>query len=132
MKTEIHEAVTALSALAQESRLRVFRLLVKQGPGGMRAGTIAAELDIPPATLSFHLKELVHAGLIESRREGRSIIYGLNAPAVRGLMAFLTEDCCQGRPELCVPGDCGPGKKKGRPGAKRLPSERDKERMTQP
>jgi len=118
MKTE--KAILALSALAQDSRLRVFRLLAKYGPDGIRAGTIATKLDIPPATLSFHLKELAHAGLIESRREGRTVIYGLSAPTVRCLMAFLMENCCQGRPELCVPDACRTSKKKGRPRRKKV------------
>jgi len=103
---EITSAVAALSALAQESRLSVFRLLVRQGPQGLPAGEIAARLDVPPATMSFHLKELAQAGLIGSRRAGRSIIYALDTGGIRGLMAFLTEDCCQGRPELCLPGCC--------------------------
>lgn len=98
---ESKHAVTALAALAQESRLAAFRLLVVAGPEGMPAGEISEELAIPPATLSFHLKELVHAGLIESRRESRSIRYSLCVAAVRELFEFLMEDCCQGRPELC-------------------------------
>ena len=94
-------AVAALAALAQESRLATFRLLVVAGPEGMPAGEIGEELGIPPATLSFHLKELVHAGLIESRRESRSIRYSLRTSAVKELFEFLMEDCCQGRRELC-------------------------------
>ena len=103
---EPKEAVVALAALAQESRLSVFRLLVSQGPEGLPAGQIAEQLEIPPATLSFHLKELSHAGLVESRREGRFIIYAPNIGGIRCLMGFLLEDCCQGRPELCAPGKC--------------------------
>jgi ArsR family transcriptional regulator, arsenate/arsenite/antimonite-responsive transcriptional repressor len=98
---EIKQAVTALTALAQESRLRVFRLLVLAGESGVAAGEIADRLDIPSATLTFHLKELSHAGLIESRREGRSIIYSLRVDGMRELLTFLSRDCCQGRPELC-------------------------------
>ena len=98
---ELKHAVAALSALAQESRLAAFRLLVVVGPEGMPAGEIGEELGIPPATLSFHLKELVHAGLIESRRESRSIRYSLCTSAVKGLFEFLMEDCCQGRADLC-------------------------------
>ena len=98
---EINQAVAALTALAQESRLRVFRLLVPAGEDGISAGDIAAELDVPAATLTFHLKELMHGGLIESRREGRSIIYSLRVEGMRELLEFLTHDCCKGHPELC-------------------------------
>jgi len=101
---ELPDAVTALAALAQESRLAVFRLLVRTGPEGIAAGTIADELDIPPATLSFHLSHLAHAGLVTKHREGRSIIYALSVGGIRALMGFLAKDCCQGRPELCTPG----------------------------
>lgn len=97
------QAIQALGALAQQSRLRVFRLLVRLGSGGLAAGQIAEELGIPPATLSFHLKELVRAGLIADRREGRSIVYSLNVAGMRALLGFLSEDCCCGRPELCQP-----------------------------
>jgi len=100
---EIKAAVAGLSALAQEARLRVFRLLVRAGPAGVPAGEIAAELDIPPQTLSFHLKHLASTGLVESRRVGRSMIYSLRVAGMRELLAFLSEDCCQGRRELCVP-----------------------------
>ena len=98
---EIKQAVIALTALAQESRLRVFRLLVPTGQEGMPAGEIAERLNLPPATLTFHLKELSHAGLVESRREGRSIIYSLRCDGMRDLLSFLAKDCCQGQPELC-------------------------------
>jgi len=97
------QAVQALSALAQESRLEVFRLLVRCGEDGMAAGQIAEQLGVPAATMSFHLKELTRGGLIEQRREGRSLIYTLNAAAMRSLLVYLMEDCCQGRPELCQP-----------------------------
>jgi DNA-binding transcriptional ArsR family regulator len=103
---EINRAVTALAALAQQSRLEVFRLLVRHAPQGLPAGEIAQQLNVPPATLSFHLKELSHAGLIGSQRRGRSIIYAVDVAGISALMAFLTEDCCQGRPELCMPGVC--------------------------
>ena len=103
---EINAAVDALSALAQASRLEVFRLLAKHGGDGLCAGEISDELGIPKATLSFHLKELSGAGLINSERNGRSIIYRLHVPGMRDLMSFLSEDCCQGRPELCHPGAC--------------------------
>ncbi|MCC6491576.1 MAG: helix-turn-helix transcriptional regulator [Pirellulales bacterium] len=98
---EIRQAVIALTALAQESRLRAFRLLVLAGPAGLPAGEIAQRLDIPAATLTFHLKELSRAGLVESRREGRSIFYSLRCAGMSELLTFLTKDCCQGQPDLC-------------------------------
>jgi ArsR family transcriptional regulator, arsenate/arsenite/antimonite-responsive transcriptional repressor len=98
---ELKQAVIALTALAQESRLRVFRLLVPAAEAGMPAGEIAEELDIPPATLTFHLKELSHAGLVESRRDGRSIIYSLRCQGMSDLLKFLAQECCKGQPELC-------------------------------
>lgn len=101
MKTKA--AINALQSLAQETRLGVFRLLVKAGPNGMPAGDIAAALDVPAPTLSFHLKHLAHAGLVERNRHGRSIIYSVRYDDVRALLEFLTEDCCQGRAELCRP-----------------------------
>ncbi len=108
---EIIQAVRAMSALAQESRLETFRLLVTCGEQGMPAGQIAEGLDIPPATLSFHLKELSNAGLITQHREGRARVYRLNVEAMRALFGYLMEECCQGRPELCQPdyqeGECG-------------------------
>ena len=105
---EIKQVVEALSALAQTSRLEIFRLLVRCGEAGLPAGSIAEQLGIPAATLSFHLKELTRAGLIGQRRAGRSIIYTLNVEAMRALLAYLEEDCCQGRPELCRPDYPGP------------------------
>ncbi|TWU29975.1 ArsR/SmtB family transcription factor [Bythopirellula polymerisocia] len=98
---EVKTAVTALTALAQESRLRVFRLLVRAGSDGQPAGEIADSLDIPPATLTFHLKELSHAGLIDSTREGRSIRYSIREQGVCELLTYLLQDCCNGQPELC-------------------------------
>jgi ArsR family transcriptional regulator, arsenate/arsenite/antimonite-responsive transcriptional repressor len=105
---EIKQAVKALTALAQESRLGVFRLLVPAGSAGLPAGEIAEKLGIPSATLTFHLKELSNSGLVESRREGRSIIYSLRCDAMRGLLTFLARDCCKGQPELCGPTCCTP------------------------
>lgn len=106
---KLNEAVVALAALAQPSRLQVFRLLVSSGDG-LCAGDIAERLELPKPTLSFHLKELNQAGLIEARRDGRVIHYRVRIEGIRDLMGFLTEDCCQGRPELCMPiasGTCG-------------------------
>lgn len=98
---EIKQALLALTALAQESRLRVFRLLVPAGEVGIPAGEIAEQLGIPSTTLTFHLKELSHAGLVASRREGRSIVYSLRCGGMSELLKFLAQDCCQGQPELC-------------------------------
>lgn len=97
------DAVDALSALAQGHRLTAFRLLVAAGPEGMPAGDIARELGILPNTLSTHLTILSHAGLIGSRRQGRSIIYSADFARMRGLLDFLVADCCGGRPEICAP-----------------------------
>jgi ArsR family transcriptional regulator len=98
---EMNDALTALTALAQESRLTVFRALVAAGAEGMPAGVIAARLQIPPATLSFHLKELKIAGLIDCRRDGRSLIYTANFDGMNALLGYLTENCCGGDPEAC-------------------------------
>jgi ArsR family transcriptional regulator len=102
--------IKALAALAQETRLAVFRLLVEQGPAGLTPGRIAEKIDIPPATLSFHLKELAHAGLIRARQESRFIHYSANFEAMDGLVAYLTENCCGasgGCAVACAP-DCAP------------------------
>ncbi len=90
-------AVAALHALAHETRLALFRLLVQQGPEGLAAGAIAETLDIAPSSLTFHLQQLVHAGLIAARRDGRQLIYGADFDAMNGLIAYLTENCCGGR-----------------------------------
>lgn len=90
-------AVRSLAALAQDSRLEVFRLLVQAGPEGLPAGEIADRLGVPASTLSFHVKALSHAGLIESRPQGRFIFYFANFAAMTGLIAFLGENCCGGR-----------------------------------
>ncbi len=100
------DVLAALAALAQESRLAVFRLLVQAGPEGMAASRIAATLDIAPSSLSFHLKELTHAGLLASRQDGRFVIYSADIGAMNGLIGFLTENCCGGVP-------CGAGKPAG-------------------
>ena len=96
-------AIQALGALSQESRLKAFRLLIRSGDDGMAAGSIARALEIPHNTLSTHLTILVNAGLVKSRRESRSIIYSIDFDGTRGLLSFLMEDCCQGRPEVCAP-----------------------------
>jgi DNA-binding transcriptional ArsR family regulator len=97
---EMTDALEALGALAQESRLSVFRLLVQRGPEGLAAGQIAERLDIAPATLSFHLGQLGQAGLVTSVRNGRSIVYAADFKGMERLMGFLYENCCQG---ACVP-----------------------------
>jgi DNA-binding transcriptional ArsR family regulator len=101
---KIETAVTRLWALAQESRLAVFRLLVQRGPDGLPAGEIAARLKVPQATMSFHLKELSNAGLLKSRQEGRFIYYAPDFKAMRGLVDYLTENCCA--ESACKPDNC--------------------------
>lgn len=98
---EIAFAVTALSALAHARRLEVFRLLVRVGPNGVSAGNIAQQIGVGATAASFHLKELERAGLIFGTRDGRHIRYAVHVDGMRGLLAFLTEECCQGQPELC-------------------------------
>lgn len=100
---ETKTAVTALAALAQDSRLAIFRLLVQAGPSGLSAGKIGEVLGIPPSSLSFHLKELAHADLVSSRQESRYVIYAANFQAMDELIAFLTENCCGGKPCLGSP-----------------------------
>ena len=101
MESEL--AIKRLSALSQEGRLAVFRLLVKAGPNGVAAGEIAHALELPPNTLSAQLTILANAGLIGSRRVGRSIIYSAHYSGMSELLLYLMEDCCQGRPEICAP-----------------------------
>lgn len=96
-------AVDALSALAHITRLEVFRLLVRTGEQGMAAGELARETGVLPNTLSSHLAILGQAGLIRSRREGRSLIYSADYDGMRDLLGFLVADCCGGRPEICAP-----------------------------
>jgi len=96
-----NEAATCLSALAHEQRLAIFRLLVREGPSGLPAGVIADTVGATPTGASFHLKELDRAGLIRATRVGRYIRYAVHFDKMRQLLTFLTEDCCQGQPELC-------------------------------
>ncbi|MFA5825187.1 MAG: metalloregulator ArsR/SmtB family transcription factor [Gallionellaceae bacterium] len=100
---KIKTAVEALAALAQESRLAVFRLLVQAGKEGLAAGAVGEKLGIPPATLSFHLKALANAGLVKSRTEGRFVIYNANYAEMDRLIAYLTEHCCAGDTAECAP-----------------------------
>lgn len=95
---ETKHVLSAMSALAQESRLAVFRLLVQAGQGGMSPGKIGEQLAIPASSLSFHLKELAHANLVTPRQEGRFVIYVANFDTMNGLVGFLTENCCGGTP----------------------------------
>jgi DNA-binding transcriptional ArsR family regulator len=98
---EEKHAIKALAALAQEHRLRVFRLLVRHAPQGLPAGQIAAQVGVPASTMSAHLAQLERAGLLRSWREQRHIFYTVETEGIRQLVTFLTEDCCGGRPELC-------------------------------
>jgi len=98
---ETNVALAALSGLAHETRLDIFRVLVEAGPDGVPAGQIGERLGLPAATLSFHLNHLKHAGLIARRRNGRSLIYSADFGAMNALVAYLTENCCQGDPEAC-------------------------------
>ena len=107
---ETENAVLALEALAQNSRLGIFRLLVSAGNAGLPAGEIAEEMELPNATLSFHLAQLKNAGLIRCERRGRSLIYSADFTAMTTLLGFLTENCCQGKVAQCIPvaGSCKP------------------------
>ncbi|MDP1862516.1 MAG: helix-turn-helix domain-containing protein [Thiobacillus sp.] len=108
---ETNAAVLALSALAQTSRLAVFRALVQAGPAGLAAGRIAEVTGIPPSSLSFHLKELTHAVLAHARQDGRFVIYTAQFDTMDALLGFLTENCCGGNPcaSVCAP-VCPPSK----------------------
>jgi DNA-binding transcriptional ArsR family regulator len=117
MKTD--SALIALAALSQRTRLDVFRFLVEAGPEGSAVGSIADALNVPAPTLSFHLKELSHADLVTSKQEGRFIRYTANFAAMNGLVAYLTENCCRGQPDLCDP-SCAPKKSSTR--RKRVPA----------
>ena len=113
---ESSDAVTALGALAQPSRLAVFRRLVERGPDGELPGALAEALDLAPATLSFHLKSLAHAGLVEAEPSGRNIRYRANFGAMQALLAYLTRNCCGGDASRC------------RPAARAVPARRRKAR----
>jgi len=105
---EVSKAVSALGALAHDTRLEIFRLLVQSGPEGMPAGHIAAKLRLPPPTLSFHLSHLKQARLIGYRRNSRLIIYTADYDAMTELLGYLTENCCQGQPGACAIPSCAP------------------------
>lgn len=109
---ETDDAVTALGALSQETRLTIFRLLVQAGPSGLPVGEIGASLDVAPATLSFHLKEIANAGLIQARHEGRFIFYSANYARMNALVEFLTENCCAKDGVACLPAGrkCAPAR----------------------
>jgi ArsR family transcriptional regulator, arsenate/arsenite/antimonite-responsive transcriptional repressor len=101
-------ALAALAALSQENRLDVFRLLVEAGPEGVAAGDVAKALKLAPNTLTFHFDRLRDAGLVVVRRDGRSMIYSAQFDAMNALIAFLTENCCQGATASCAPTECKP------------------------
>ena len=105
---EIYEATELLSALAHETRLEIFRYLIRKGPDGEAVGVIGEEFDLPGATLSFHLRNMKQAGLIRVKREGRSLIYSPNFDHINAMLAFLVEDCCQGNFDAssCAGGQC--------------------------
>jgi len=117
MKTD--DALAALAALSQRTRLEIFRHLVEAGPDGAQVGAIAEALAVPAPTLSFHLKELSHAELVSGRQEGRFVRYTANFDAMNGLVAYLTENCCRGQPDLCGP-VCAPKKSSSR--RRRIPA----------
>jgi ArsR family transcriptional regulator len=98
---EKNDAITALVALAHESRLDIFRLLMQAGPEGLPAGKISERLGLPSTTLSFHLNQLKHADLVTFRRDGRSLIYSAAYPVMNALLAYMTENCCKGEAAAC-------------------------------
>lgn len=103
MRLEEPQALQAFGALSQETRLRMVRILVQAGPEGMAAGAVGDAVDASSSSASFHLGHLERAGLIQSRRESRSIIYSANFEGLAGLVKFLMRDCCSGHPEVCLP-----------------------------
>jgi ArsR family transcriptional regulator len=116
---EEKHALACLAALAHETRLAIFRLLVQQGPAGVPAGEIAQRLTVASSTLSFHLKDLEHAGLIHAVRQHRQILYAADYAGMRSLLDFIQRDCCQGHSELCgigpeSPACAGPAGKRAR------------------
>ena len=112
---EKSNAVAALAALAQDSRLDVYRLLVQAGPDGLPAGQVSAKLMLAPNTLTFHFDRLRAAGLVTVRRDGRSMIYAARFETMNALLSYLTDNCCGGAPETCAPSRrCEPAKTKSR------------------
>lgn len=113
---ETKDAIAALGALAQESRLAVFRLLVQVGPAGLAASKISEQIGVAPSSLSFHMKELVHADLLTSKQDGRFVIYAANFERMNDLMGFLTNNCCGGMPCLpvCATNQCEAIKETGK------------------
>jgi|SRR5688572_11566643 ArsR family transcriptional regulator len=115
---DVSQALSSLAALSQETRLAIVRLLVRAGREGVPAGAVAEAVKVSASNVSFHLKELERASLIEARREARSIIYTANYATIRGLIAFLMKDCCGGHPDICGPAladaCCTPAKTKKR------------------
>jgi ArsR family transcriptional regulator len=109
---ESKQVVKALGALAQESRLAIFRLLVERGPEGFTPSELTEQLSVPAPTLSFHLKELQHADLVVSRRRGRNLFYSANFPSMNDVVAYLTENCCGLADAACAPGCPPPNKAK--------------------
>ena len=97
------QVVKALAALAQPTRLAIYRLLVARGPEGTAAGQVAEKLKVSPAIMSFHFKTLSHAGLVDSRQDGRFVYYSANFAVMNGMVAYLTENCCGGNPDACKP-----------------------------
>lgn len=120
---ETESTILALAALAQSTRLEVFRLLVKHEPEGLPAGEVAKALAVPQNTMSAHLAVLSRAGLVTARRIGRSIVYRADLACFQAVMSFLVNDCCDGRPEICAPliesiAPCCPPKRKGKANAR--------------
>lgn len=111
----VKQAIAALGALAQDTRLKLFRLLVQRGPDGLSAGALAAKLGVPASSLSFHLAQLVHAGLITQRRVSRQLIYAVDYAAMTALMGFLTKNCC-GTAAACGPAVCDPAPRSAKQG----------------
>lgn len=120
---EKHGAIAALVALGHETRLDIFRLLMQAGPKGLAAGQIGERLALPPATLSFHLSQLKHADLVTFRRESRSLIYSAAYPVMNALLAYMTENCCQGATASCAaaaPSTCQSEKRHETPARARI------------